>query len=314
MLVDQSALHDLNDAQLAYSSRLLESVFLDEKQTIQHLLPEQIYTLYILIKVSPSTDMKTKLLSAMHTDVRFKVLALMSPLELKDTYLYCDDISFLKAHIQELDPELQQPLLKDLYLLDKPRYKNLKDASEQGSSIIHGMPLKQGPRSEELYIKDIEKVLALFSQSQTTQTQLTRVGKALDKKMPSAEPFLEGLIRRFVAQKIDLNSAQSFAIHLNFYTFLIPYIGAYPSLTQTLNDALDPFLLTLDTFPEDIWVVKILNQLPPRIIALALQRLQAYDDISEFKKRSVYSKLLKIIHKHSHSSDSRHINLALQAS
>jgi hypothetical protein len=313
MFIDQSVLQDLNDAQLSYSSRILEDVFLHNKGAINHLDTYHIQTIHILIKSIPSDEMKNKILASLHADMQFKVLKLMAPLDLKHTFNTFSDISFLKLYFQHLDSLLQQDILKDLYAVDKARYKSLKDASGQNLSMIGGLLVKSDDSTEALYKKEIRTLLAMIKNPHTSTDKLLRFGKHLDKALYSIEGFLDLFIRHFVAKKIALNSSASFATHLKFYTFLVPYIVLYPDIKNKLSDPLDQLLLSLDKMPDTLWVIKVLNQLPPLVIRIAIARLQSYERIPEFQKRNIYSKLLKVVNENIHTPHSSNIKLALQS-
>lgn len=103
------------------------------------------------------------------------------------------------------------------------------------------------------------------------------------------------LIDCFEEKNIPLTDPDSFAVHLKCHTFLAEFGPGIPELPRKLSGLFDLLIIACAEFPDPSWTLIVLNQLPSYSHDELLKKLYAYEAISEFKKRNMYCKLIKII-------------------
>ena len=314
MAIKTSYLKDLSEQQLAFSSAFLEDVFLHQKTGLSEFRPEDLTTLGSLIAAMPTTTMKKSVLNALDTPIQVQLSQKMDDEELHLLFTYLQDIPILKLIFQSLPDHRKEPLIQQLFQQDKKLFNELKSLMEPSQTLPLESPLPSHQDLGKLIQREIQVLVKMIDEPIYTVSDLKSHVSALEKQI-AIEHFdiiAQRVIAGFMSLNIPLTDKNTFASHVKFYTFLVPYLIIFPSLNVVVLHPLDAFLNALNRLPNGGWVVKVINQLPPSIIKLCLDRLKSHPRIPELQKRQVYSKLLGVIYENIHIKEGAQLRAYLE--
>jgi len=315
MNINEAYLSELSDSQIAFSSAFLEDVFLHQKTGLSQFRPDDISTICTLIKSVPSKAMKSALLKALDTPFQVQIAQKMDDKELHFMFLYHDDIPILKLIFQSLTDNRKESVIQMLFKDDKKKFNELKPLMESSRTVATHAPATLSPEDLTKAIQhEIKVMLKLITDPKYTASDLKDRVTSAEKRIPldHFEVISRRVIAEFTRLNIPLSNKDTFAVHVKFYTFLVPYLVLFPNLNTVVLHPLDAFLHALNRLPNGVWVIKVLNQLPYSIIELCLDRLKSHPRIPELQKRSVYSKLLNVIYENAHIQEGAQIRTILE--
>lgn len=307
-------LSELTDEQLAFSAIYLEDVFANQRNFMAGFDADQLDTIRMLIKTTPSPVMKYKLMAALDTELQLQIALQFEDEHLLNVFMFHEDHPFLKRLFQAVKGPQQQIILQELYKTHKDVYSLLKPLVGHDMSMIGGILVKDEHVVSQFIEKEKLAILSQILSTRHTVQHMDSFSRELNARYEKHDlhHLCQSLVSSFINKNISISSQENFACHLKFYHFLVPYLVIFPELKAYVTPALDMFLTSLNRMPNDEWVVKLINQLPQTVIQIALERLGNFESVAEFKKRQIYSKLFKSIQANLHQPFADKVKLAYQ--
>ena len=312
MSIDRSLLKSLTSDQVTRASAYLEQIYSQNKKNIS-LEPTDLVLFSTLIQASLLPDMKQKL---------FFSLSVASQKECFTSLIYSDqyilltgikNTELLTSLFSTLEPSLQHDFLTTTFKNHPKVYSQLKQANKPSSTLNHGNIIEKTNTSSQ-QLKSFQTTLFTYIQDPSFSpsdvlSYVESIIKTLDSN--ALDTFVESTFTTFLKLKIPLTSKEHFASYLKFFNVSVTFVVMHPQHGSILDSIIDTFLMSMEAIKDDIWVIKILDQIPLFILKKCCLSLSRCEKIKNNRKRNLFLKFYKLLSNHSKTVSEGNIVVAM---
>lgn len=312
--INESSLEGLSPEQIGFAGRFLKLVFAENARDLTVASSEEKQVVVVLLGAFSAPNARGQVFSALSVELQREWVAGISDIELVGLVGALDDLWVLGQVFDDLSVERRGVLLKHLYRENRELYRFFKKQETSMTEMMGGVLVKRSQVPEAVLVKETDQILAGLISTKTSLAQSVVAAQRLSAhyELDELDKILTGLVAGFGTLDIPMKDEASFFIHLKFYAFVDVFFAAFPELGQQLSGLLGRVISALSRLPSAVWRVTVLSQFPESVIRLLLLKLRGYEQIRDFEKRTLYTRLLQDIKKHIGLEQARRVRTVME--
>jgi hypothetical protein len=296
MKINKQYLKNLTQEEIEFSGDFLKTVFIEDKKNID-LKEHKIQTVIAIFKAVTSWKMKTSIIESLNSKHQKEILTILTKKEKHEFLLLSSNSKLTKYIFKSYSEKEQQKLLKTLFNQNRAKYQELKNSITEKIQLVGPIWLEKNTSSDTSIENEKQHILNSILDSKLSFEDTAMLANRIKNnyELEDLEKIILSVAEHFTKLAMSMTNPETFLVHLKFHYFMSPFLKDFQKLQVLYKKLINECIFSLNTLPNEKWIIKVLNQFPLTIIKRILQTLMGHEKIADFNKRNIYCKILNKI-------------------